>query len=270
VIDVATLCSQVALFGGVAVLALSLAAKLAGWEATRAGWPVTGPGRRLAGPAQVTAAESLVVATALAPLPVPVRTGLIAIVFAAYALAAVALRGHRCACFGSWIPTRFTWRHAAACAAIAGPAGGGMFGTEPASVGSAEAGGGLVLAVLLAGWLRRRRAGAGDVRPPAEAEYIVIFTTESCGFCAALEAQRGRYEAMTACPVEFRQADSEEDVQAAGAVFPAAVAYGPDGLPVSGPAHGLAGIRDLLRRSTPPATKRAAGPSRRPETQVIG
>jgi hypothetical protein len=269
----AVLCAAVALVGGVAVLALSFAAKLADWAATRVLWPVTGAVRRIAGPGPVTAVEGLVVAAALAPVtPVPVRLGSIGSLFAAYALAALRLRGHRCACFGSWIPARFTAGHAVACAGVAVPAGGGLLGGEPGGTGtgewlaSVEAATGLVLAALVAltalavGRLRGR-AAADRARPVTGVDRIVIFTAEACGFCAALEAQRDRYEAMTDRPVEFRQADSDEDVQAAGGMFPAAVAYGVDGAPVSAAAHGLAGIRDLLRRSASSATPSPAAGS---------
>ncbi|HEX6473131.1 MAG TPA: hypothetical protein VF069_28835 [Streptosporangiaceae bacterium] len=249
---VPSLCSHAALAVGVAVLALSLAAKLAGRDETLAIWPVTGVARRFAGPAQVTAIEALVVAAMAVPLPVPPRLVLIGAVFTAYALAAAALRGRRCACFGAWVPARFTWRHAAACAAVAAAACCGLPGGEPPGAGSADAAAGLLLAVPVAAWLRRRaRAAAGGTGIPAEIDHIVIFTAESCGFCAALEAQRRRYEAMTDRPVEFRRAESQEDARAAGGVFPAAVAYDTAGLPVAGPAHGLAGIRDLLRRGAP-------------------
>jgi hypothetical protein len=261
------LCSAVVLVGGVAALALSLAAKLADWAETRMLWPVTGAARRIAGPAQVTAVEGLVVAAALAPVtPVSARLGAAGLLYAAYAGAALRLRGHRCACFGSWVPTRFTAGHAAACAGVAVLAGGGLIGGGPIGGGpggtgagaawlaSFEAATGLVLAALvaltaLAVGRVRGRAAAERARPVAEVDHIVIFTAEHCGFCAALEAQRGRYAAMTDRPIEFRQADSDEDVQAAGGMFPAAVAYSADGRPVSAAAHGLAGIRDLLHRS---------------------
>jgi hypothetical protein len=255
-IELGTLCSTAVLVGGVAVLALSLAAKLADWDATRIMWPVTGALRRVAGPAQVTVIEGLVVVAVLVPLPVTARLGLIGVVFTTYALAALLLRGHRCGCFGSWIPTRFTMRHAAGCAVVAVLAFTGVLGTRRVWVATAEAATGLVLAAVVAAWFRHRSA-ADRTQVPADIHHIVIFTAESCGFCTALEAQRGRYEAMADCPVEFRRADSEEDAKAAGSVFPAAVAYGADGIPVSEPAHGMAGIRDLLRQSTPN--------SRRPE-----
>lgn len=277
------LCAALVLVGGVAVLALSLAAKLADWGETRVLWPVTGAGsgsgsgggsgfgggggggvvRWIAGPAQVTAVEGAVVAAALVPeLPVAVRLGSIGLLFAAYAVATLLLRGHRCACFGSWVPGRFTLGHAAACAAVAVLACGGLFNAGPewtttTAAATTEATAGLVLAALIAltalvaERVRGRAAAGRATASPAEVDHIVIFTAESCGFCAALEAQRGRYEAMTECPVEFRRADSEEDAKAAGGGFPAAVAYGADGLPLSDPAHGLAGIRDLLRRSAP-------------------
>lgn len=258
-ITLGILCSTAALVGAVAVLALSLAAKLADWETTRIIWPVSGALRRFAGPAQVAAAEGLVVVAVLVPLPVPARLGLTGAVFTAYALAALLLRGHRCACFGSWIPARFTAGHAAGCAAVAAPAFAGILGTPRPWVASAEACAGLVLAALAAAWLRHCSA-ADRTRVAADIHHIVIFTAESCGFCTALEAQRGRYEAMADCPVEFRIADSEADAQAAGSRFPAAVAYGMDDIPVSEPAHGMAAIRDLLRQSTLN--------SRRPESRV--
>jgi hypothetical protein len=263
------LCSAVVLVGGVAVLALSLAAKLADWAETRMLWPVTGAARRIAGPVQVTAVESVVVAAALAPVtPVPARLASVGLLFAAYALVALRLRGHRCACFGSWLPTRFTGGHAAVCAGVAVLAGGGLLGagatgpgrpggtgTGQAWLASVEVSSGLILAALvaltaLAVGQVRGRATADRARPAAEVDHIVIFTAEDCAFCSALEAQRGRFEAMTDRPVEFRQADSDEDIRAAGGMFPAAVAYGADGRPVFAAAHGLAGIRDLLRRST--------------------
>jgi hypothetical protein len=271
VIEVAKLCSvvcsAVVLAGGVAVLALSLAAKLADWAETGMLWPVTGAARRIAGPAQVTAVEGVVVVAALAPVtPVPARIGSVGLLFAAYALAALRLRGRRCACFGGWLPTRFTVGHAAACAGVAVLAGGGLMGgligggpggtgTGRAWLASVEVAIGLVLAALVAltavavGRWRERAAPGHGRRPGAEADHIVIFTAEDCGFCTALKAQRAHYEAMTDRPVEFRQADSDEDVRAAGGMFPAAVAYGADGRPVSAAAHGLAEIRDLLRRS---------------------
>jgi hypothetical protein len=257
-----SVCSHAALAGGVTVLALSITAKLAGWDETGAIWPVTGAARRIAGPAQVTAAEGLVVMAAAVPLPVPARLALLGAVFTAYALAATALRGRRCACFGTWVPARFTWRHAVACAAVAAAACGGLLGGERSWAGSADAAAGVLLAVPLAAWLRARGgAAAGRAEIRAGVDHIVIFTAESCRFCAALEAQRGRYEAMTDLPVEFRRAESEEDARAAGGVFPAAVGYDAAGIPVAGPAHGLAGIRDLLRRST-------TGTVRTPEARV--
>jgi hypothetical protein len=290
VIEVAPLCSATVLVGGVAVLALSLAAKLADWDETRILWPVTGAVRRIAGPAQVTTIEAAVVAAALVPaLPVPVRLALIGLLFAAYAAAVLLLRGRRCACFGNWMPTRFTVGHAAGCAGVAvlaacgaGPLGRGSapgLGRGPgpglaaalAWAATAQAAAGLTLAslialiALLAGRDRRRRAEADPPRPPAAIDHIVIYTAESCGFCTALEAQRGRYEAMADCPVEFRRAGSEEDIRAADGKFPAAVAYGPDGLPVSAAAHGLAGIRDLLHSSAAPS---GADDLRRPKAEV--
>ena len=176
----AVLCSAVVLVGGIAVLALSLAAKLADWAETRMLWPVTGAVRWIAGPAQVTAVEGLVVAAALVPVtPVPARLGSAGLLFAGYALAALRLRGHRCACFGSWIPARFTAGHAVVCAGVAVLAGGGLIGGGPGGTGtgaawlaSVEAATGLVLAALVAltalavGRLRGR-AAADRARPPA-------------------------------------------------------------------------------------------------------
>jgi hypothetical protein len=262
-IELGSLCSAAVLVGGVAVLALSLAAKLADWDATSIMWPVTGALRRIAGPVQVTVFEGLVVVAVLMPLPVTARLALTSVVFTTYALAALLWRGQRCACFGSWIPTRFTMRHAAGCAVMAVLACIGILGSRrawaAAEAATAEAATGLVLAAVVAAWLWHR-AAADRMRVPADIHHIVIFTAESCGFCTALEAQRGRYEAMADCPVEFRHAESEQDAKTAGNVFPAAVAYGTDGIPVARPAHGLAGIRDLLRQST--------SNSRRSETRV--
>jgi hypothetical protein len=235
----------------VAVLALSLAAKLADWEETTVAWPVNGVPRTVAGPAQATVVEGLVVVAALVPLPVTVRLGLVGGLFAVYAVATLLLRGRRCACFGGWLPTRFTLAHAAGCAAAVALTVAAILGAPGlpgAWSASTQAAIGLVIAVVAAGVFRYRAAAA---RPAVvgDVERIVIFTAESCRYCAALEAQRDRYEAMTDRPVEFRRAVSEEDAAAAGGGFPAAVAYGPDGVPVGEPAHGLAGIRDLLRRS---------------------
>lgn len=244
------LCAAGGLVVGGAVLALSVAAKLMDQETTRVAWPVTGGLRVLAGPAQVTAVEGLVAVTALLPVPAGPRLGLLGAVFTVYTIAALLMRGRRCGCFGSWIPARFTAAHAAGCAVIAALAFTGALGPPRAGLACAEAGAGLALAVVAAAWLRRRSRAAGRVEPPAEVRRIVIFTAESCRYCAALEAQRERYEAMAACPVEFRRATTDEEVRAAGGAFPAAVAYGADGAAVSDAAHGLAAIRDLLRHST--------------------
>ncbi|HEU5155934.1 MAG TPA: hypothetical protein VFU43_02985 [Streptosporangiaceae bacterium] len=248
------LCSAVAIGGGVAILALSLAAKVADWGETRMLWPVTGAARRIAGPGPVTTVEGLVVGAALVPaLPVALRLGTIGLLYAAYAPIALRLRGRRCACFGGWLPTRFTAGHAAVCAGVAVLAAGGLLDTRSGRwLASVEAATGIVLAALgmlatLAVAKLRRHASARGARRAVD--HIVIFTTEDCGFCAALEAQRGRFEAMTDRPVEFRRADSDDDVRAAGGTFPAAVPYGADGRPVDAAAHGLAGIRDLLHRS---------------------
>jgi hypothetical protein len=182
VIDVAHVCSvlgsAVALVGGVAVLALSFATKIADWAGTRALWPVTGAGRRIAGPSQVMAVEGVVVAAALAPgTPVPARLGSIGLLFAAYALAALRLRGRRCACFGGWLPIRLSMAHVAACAGVTVPAGGGLLGGGPGGTGagqawlaSLEAATGLVLAALvalvaLAVDRLRGRAAAGPADP---------------------------------------------------------------------------------------------------------
>jgi len=206
--------------------------------------------RRIAGPVQVAVAEALVVVAMLVPLPVTARLGLTGAVFTAYAVAALLLRGHRCACFGSWIPTRFTTGHAAACAVAAALAFTAILGPPQVWAASTEAATGLALAALAAAWFAHR-ASTDLAQAPADVHHIVIFTAESCGFCTALEAQRDRYEAMADCPVEFRLAESEEDVKAVGGMFPAAVAYDADDLPVAEPVHGMAAIRDLLRRSTP-------------------
>ncbi|GAA0320715.1 hypothetical protein NE235_18240 [Actinoallomurus spadix] len=254
------LCGAGGLVSGVAVLALSVAAKLVDRETTRVVWPVTGGLRRLAGPAQATAAEALVAVTALLPTPAGLRLGLLGAVFTTYTIAALLMRGRRCGCFGSWIPARFTTAHAAGCAVVAALALTGVLGPPGVRLACAEAGAGLALAVVAAAWLRHRSRAAGHVEPPADVRRIVIFTTESCRYCAALEAQRDRYQAMADCPVEFRRADTDEEVRAAGGAFPAAVAYGADGTAVADAAHGLAAIRDLLRHS--------AARSGRPGSQV--
>lgn len=246
--ELTTLGCTAVLVGGVAVLALSLAAKLMDWDTTRVTWPVTGRLRTCAGPTQVTVVEGLVVATALVPCTVALRLGMLGAVFAAYAVAALVMRGRRCACFGSWIPTRFTAAHSAGCAAVGVFAFASTLGPPAIWVATAEAGAGLAVAAAAVAWFRHR--SAGHVEAPTDVDHIVIFTAESCRYCAALEAQRDRYEAMADCPVEFRRADGEEDARAAGGAFPAAVAYGADGSAISEAAHGLAAIRDLLRHST--------------------
>ncbi|WP_433186704.1 hypothetical protein [Actinoallomurus sp. CA-150999] len=247
--ELAGLCAAAVLVGGVAVLALSLAAKLTDWETTRVIWPMTGRSRRLAGPAQVTVAEGLVVVAALAPSPVPARLGLLGAVFTAYTIAALRMRGRRCACFGSWIPTRFTTGHAAGCAVVAVAAFAGVIGPPGVWPACGEAAAGVGVAGAAVVWFRRR-SGTADLPAPADVDHIVIFTAESCPYCTALEAQRDRYEAMADCPVRFRRADTEEDATAAGGAFPAAVAYDANGIAISEAAHGLAAIRDLLRHST--------------------
>ncbi|MEV5754782.1 hypothetical protein AB0L00_43830 [Actinoallomurus sp. NPDC052308] len=253
--ELTVLCAAAVLVGGVAVLALSVAAKLMDWETTRAVWPVTGGLRALAGPTPVTVVEGLVAVTALLPAPVGVRLGLLGAVFAGYTVAALLMRGRRCACFGDWIPTRFTMTHAAGCAVVAVLALVGILGPPGVWAAGAQAGAGLILALVAAAWFRRRSAADGHAEPQADVHRIVIFTTESCRYCAALEAQRDRYQAMADCPVEFRRADGDEEVRAAGGAFPAAVAYGADGSAVSEAAHGLAAIRDLLRHSTTPSRR---------------
>ncbi|MCO6010359.1 hypothetical protein NE236_35885 [Actinoallomurus purpureus] len=257
--ELAGLCSAAVLVGGVAVLALSIAAKLTDWETTRVMWPVTGRPRALAGPAPVTVAEGLAVVAALAPAPVPARLALLGAVFAAYTIAALLMRGRRCACFGSWIPTRFTTAHAAGCAVVAVAAFVGILGPPRTWLACVQAAAGLGAAGAAVVWFRCR-SGTGHVPAPADVDHIVIFTAESCRYCAALEAQRDRYEAMADCPVRFRRADAEEEVEAAGGAFPAAVAYDANGTAISEAAHGLVAIRDLLRNAT--------RPSHRPGSQV--
>ncbi|WP_209446405.1 hypothetical protein, partial [Streptomyces sp. MZ04] len=247
---------------GTGVLTLSVIAKLADWQATVSVWPVGGRARLLAGPGVVTAGEAAVVAAALAPLPVGARLAVVGMVFAGYAVAAVVLRGRECGCFGGWLPSRFTLRHALACllGAVACLAGA-VAGPVPVTAASTAAVAGVAVAVAVAGRLhhaarrrRRRRRGAGPVGWPTAGsiDHVVIFTAASCGFCAALEAQQERYEAMAGCPLEFRNAATDEDKQAAGNAYPAAVAYDAAGSPVTAPAHGLADIRDLLRHTNPP------------------
>lgn len=222
------LCSAVVLGGGVAVLALSLAAKLGGWAETGMLWPVTGASRRFAGPAQVTGVEGMVVAAALAPVtPVPARLGSVGLLFAVYALVALRLRGRRRACFGGRPPTRVTGGHAAACAGVAVLAGVGLIaglvggwpggsGTGRAWFASVEVAIGLVLAALAA----LTALAVGRLRTGAAADR---------GHRAATDAAAGR--------------------------------------PVSAAAHGLAEIRDLLRRSASatapsPAASPKAGPGK--------
>ena len=247
---------------GAGVLALSVAAKLADWEATRLVWPIRGWAGRLAGPGVITVMEAALVVAALAPLPPRLRMTMVGLVFAAYAAAALALRGESCGCFGSWLPTRFNLTHVAGCLMVAvlcisaALAGGPP---PPAATLSAAVAAGLAAAGVTAVVVKRRaRSPAGRATtgrrdaplPPAEAiARVVVYTSASCGFCRALEAQAGRYEAMAGCPLEFHPATTEADKDAAGGAFPAAVAYEAGGAAVYGPVHGLSPIRDLLRHT---------------------
>ncbi|MFE7115545.1 hypothetical protein ACFU99_08995 [Streptomyces sp. NPDC057654] len=237
-----------ALVAGCGLMWVSVIAKLADRESTAVVWPVTGRLRRLLGPHTVSAAECAAVAAMLAPLPVRLRLLLLTVCFSCYAVAAVVLRGRRCACFGSWSQTRFSMLHAAACAAVAALAWWGMLCGLPSPAATISAGSSVALASAAAAWMWRR--SAARVRPPLSGiDRFVIYTSESCPYCSALEAQRSRYEALTDRPVEFRLADTDEAAEQAGRAFPAAVGYDADGIAVTEPVHGLAQIRDALRRA---------------------
>ncbi|MEU5306949.1 hypothetical protein ACH4YO_42000 [Streptomyces noursei] len=243
-----TLSGVIAIATGCGLLWLSLVAKFTDRESTSIAWPVTGRFGQLLGPVAVSMAEALLVAVLLAPLPVAVRLLSLAGCFSAYAAAAVVLRGRQCACFGGWLSTRFSTLHAVGCVGVAVLALAGVPGglspraaTVVAAVSVAVAS---IVAVVL--W---RRAASHAGQAVRDVRRFVIFTAESCTYCAALEAQRSRYEALTDKPVEFLQVDGEEDVERAGRMFPAAVGYDEDGVPVTEPVHGLSRIRDLLRRS---------------------
>ncbi|WP_336320524.1 hypothetical protein [Streptomyces lavendofoliae] len=245
-----TVCSAAAMAVGCGLLWLSLIAKVADREATAIMWPVTGRFRQLLGPGTVSAAEALVVAAVFAPLPVAWRLLLLGACFTCYAMAATVLRGRRCACFGSWLPTRFSRWHAVGCGAIAALSLAGAFGgglTAPLATAVAVSSAGVASAVAAGLWWRLARQQPG---PVLSIRRFVIFVTDSCPYCAALEAQRSRYEALTDKQVEFRRAATAEEAERAGKAFPAAVGYDADGVPVTEPVHGLSQIRDLLRRST--------------------
>ncbi|MEU7166270.1 hypothetical protein AB0A70_16710 [Streptomyces morookaense] len=237
-----------AIAAGCGLLWLSLVAKLADRESARIVWPVTGRFGRILGPGPVSAGEALVVAVLLAPLPVAVRLLPLAACFCAYAAAATVLHRRRCACFGGWLPTRFSALHVVGCACIAALAFTGVPGglsVRAATVVAASS----VTAASAAAVVLWRRAAARARQPVHDVDHFVVFTAESCPYCAALEAQRSRYAALTDKPLEFRQAVTDEEAEQAGRAFPAVVGYDGDGVPVTEPVHGLSPIRDMLRRS---------------------
>lgn len=237
-----------AIAAGCGLLWLSLVAKLADRESARIVWPVTGRLGKVLGPGAVSAAEALVVAVLLAPLPVAVRLLPLAACFSAYAAAATVLHGRRCACFGGWLPTRFSALHAVGCACVAALAFTGVPGGLSVRAATVVAASSVAVASAVAAGLWWRTAARAR-QPVCDVDRFVVFTAESCPYCAALEAQRSRYAALTDKPLEFRQAVTEEDAEQAGRAFPAVVGYDRDGVPVTGPVHGLSLIRDVLRRS---------------------
>jgi len=267
--------TMVAFAAATAVLALSVAAKLADWETTNTVWPTQGLARRLLSPVTVTAVEMGTLAVLVAPAPVQLRLALLGGLYAGYAAAAVALRGRDCGCFGGLWPSRFTGRHIIACAAAAVGVLTGAGYPPLADQLTVQQVSGVAVASIMVGALVAiallHRRGDGPPPPPERIARVVVYTSRMCSFCLALLQQRSQYQAMAGCPVEFLEAETKLDQQRAGGAYPAGVAFDAAGEPVYGPVHGIRKIRDLLRHTATGGTaleSAAAGPAHSPAVEV--
>ncbi len=233
---------------GVAILAFAVVAKLSDWQQTNGRWPVKSA---LATPAVVTAVEVAAVLIAVLPLATSTRFIVIAVIYLAYAVAAVRLRGRDCACFGSRLTSRFTPWHAAGCAAVAALSalaaavpGRSVLATTTAAAVAAV--GGAALAVVLH-WTQRGHIGGIDAR---HIDHVVIYGADGCSVCAMLWDQQDYYRSFAGCAVAFTKGGPDDDGSLAIRRYPAALAIGPDGGVVHGPVFGLSQIRDLLRATS--------------------
>ena len=248
---------------GVAVLAFAVVAKLSDWAQTRARWPVRSA---LAGPVPVTTVEAAVVVLAVLPVATAPRFGTVAVVYLAYAVAAVRLRGRDCACFGS-LASRFTPWHAAGCVAVAALCVLGVAAPDPvttATVAAVAAAGAGAVAALTARLLRGARLGAASAVDPARIDHVEIYGSDGCPVCAVLWDQQDYYRSFAGCAVTFLKDGPGGSVPGGSGMpairrYPAAAAIGPDGSVVHGPVFGLGQIRDLLRATLVQAASERGG-----------
>jgi hypothetical protein len=235
----------------VAVVAASVLAKTVDWPATRAAWPVRSRAwRGLLGPWQVVSGEVAVVVLAMLPVDGRTRFLALATVYAGYAVAGVVLRGRPCACFGSTLATRFGWRHAAVCAAVAALLVTGALSPVSVRDASVVAVTGAMAGVAVMGWARlrhvRSRRRATDPAKLTLVDHVVVYGSTGCPGCRGVWAQREQLAALASCSVEFRLVPEKEAMARAGGAIPAAVGYDRDGSPVFGPAVGLTAIRAMF------------------------
>ncbi|TDV49949.1 hypothetical protein [Actinophytocola oryzae] len=239
----------------VAVVAASVLAKLVDWTATRAAWPVRSRRWRwLLGPGQVVSGEVVVVALTLLPLPGRSRLLVLAALYVGYAVAGLVLRGRPCACFGTTLATRFGWRHAALCAAVAALLGAGAFASPSTVDASVAAAAGIVVGVVaMSGVYLRRRVARQRITDPAKlalVDHVVVYGSTGCPGCRGVWAQRDQLAALASCDVAFELVSEKEAMARAGGAIPAAIGYDRHGDRVFGPAVGLAAIRAMFTGTT--------------------
>ncbi|RLU77133.1 hypothetical protein CTZ27_38195 [Streptomyces griseocarneus] len=256
-----TMIGTITAAGGLAVVAFSIAAKLLAWQRTVLAWPVHGPAAYLAGPQQTIAAETAVTALAITPVSIHLRLTVLAALYLTYTVAALALRGRDCGCFGTALHTRFTYRHAGACAATAMLTAAAA--THPAAqadttTASAFAAGLTLIGAATAAALRwpaaRTQRRATDPANIPLIDHIIIYGTTNCPHCRGLWNQKPFLTALSGRPVTFHiiSQDTTPDTgrQAPplppGTPVPAAIGYNATNHPVYGPATGTTPIRDLL------------------------
>jgi hypothetical protein len=245
---------------GVGLVAFSVAAKLLDWRATTMMWPVTSPRLQVVlGPMPTMMIESFMVAFAIAPVSAQWRLAALGLLYSAYAMAALVLRGRPCACFGRTWVTRFSWGHAAACAVWAAILIGANMVTPSsatATLGAVMGGAIGATAGVAAGWRRwRAQQRVTDPAQVALVDHIVVYGSTGCPGCRGVWAQQDQLAAIAACPVDFQLVEDGQAMKQVGGVIPAAVGYDSRGTPVYGPVVGLTAIRNLLVSTTRTAVR---------------
>jgi hypothetical protein len=217
-------------------------------------WPVeTGPLRAPAGP-RLAGAVECVAAAGLVLLPARPAAVLAVVTYTGLAAVATALRGQKCACFGTARLAAIGRGHigvnaaAAAVATVAAVTGSSTPGTG-VRVGVAVAAGLVMAGTVLILDRREQAAESGEPGCEGTVTTVQLYVGDTCPSCRSLEElltttmESARLEAVTTTVLTQ---DDSLPPELAGLGVPAAVGLGADGRPICRPVDGIGAVKALI------------------------